>query len=64
MKFEEHIRHELKMAYDKDILENITGPLIFGAGNFEVYLENDAWEIRPINGWKPAELRGIINNKE
>lgn len=63
MCFEEYIRRELKKAYDKEFLEVVTGPDIYGLGNFEVYLEKDQWEIRPVTGWKPAKLRGIINNE-
>lgn len=59
---EEYIRQEFKKMYDKTFLETVTGPDIYGPGNFEVYLENDRWEIRPVEGWKPAVLLGIVTD--
>ena len=57
----ELIRKDLQREYDKKFLETVTGPDIYGPGNFEVYLDrNEEWQIRPIEGWRPAVLRGIF----
>ena len=56
----EFVRKEFRREYIKQFLETVTGPDIYGVGNFELYLEDGEWEIRPVEGWKPAELRGIM----
>jgi len=57
----DYIKRDLKRAYDKTFLETVTGPDTYGVGNFEVYLDDEEWQIRPGKDWKPAELRGIFN---
>jgi hypothetical protein len=61
--FEEYVKNQLKNMYDKEFLETVTGPDIYGPGNFEVYFENNQWEIRPVEGWTPAEPRGIVTDE-
>ena len=63
--FIESIKTNLKRAYVKAFLEEVTGPLIYGLGNFEVYEdESGDWQIRPAEGWEPPELLGIFNVEE
>jgi hypothetical protein len=62
--FSAFLRQELHKEYDKLFLETVTGPDIYGPGNFEVYLENDKWEIKPSKCWIPPKLRGIFNTEE
>ena len=63
--FVQFVRKELKREYEKSFLETVTGPDIYGPGNFEVYEdESEDWQIRPVEGWKPQELLGIFNVEE
>jgi hypothetical protein len=57
----ESIRKDFRQAYIKQFLETVTGPEMYGVGKFEVYLEDGEWEIRPAEGWKQPDLRGILN---
>ena len=60
--FIESIKTDLRRAYIKVCLEEVSGPYIYGSGNFEVYEdESGDWQIRPVEGWKPQELLGIVN---
>jgi hypothetical protein len=60
--FIESMRADLIRAYTKVYFEEYMGPYLYGPGNFEVYAdESGEWQIRPAEGWKPPELRGIFN---
>lgn len=57
-----YIREEMRKGFDKVFLEEITGPAIWGDGNFEIYLDDDGeWQIRSAPHFVQAELVGILN---
>jgi hypothetical protein len=57
------IREELIRDYQRDQLENVIGPAIYGdRDDFVVYQDADRdWQIRPSDGYIAAEVRGIFN---
>lgn len=58
----DYIKHEIRKYLDEDFYKNHLGPAIYGEGNYEVYLtDHDSWAIRPVEGWEPAELKGIFD---
>lgn len=60
---EEWLRRELRRGLEEAILQDVAGPALYGTGNFEVYRDDrDEPQLRPVAGWKPAELRGLIND--
>lgn len=56
----EWLRTEMRRAYAKEMLEQLTGPFVYGDGNFEVYQDEDQeWGIRAKPEWTPPNLQGI-----
>lgn len=60
------IREELLRDWQKTQLEDVIGPMTYGAReNYEVYQDADGdWQIRPSKDYIGAQVRGIFNTAE
>lgn len=65
---ENYIKHEMLRMLDKEVLENVTGPAIYGMGdgkkNFRVVKRRGEWVLKPKRGYRTPKPRGILNNEE
>lgn len=58
---EEMMKSDMLKVLQKRYLEEVIGPNLYGEGNFEVFQDKAGeWDIRTVEGYVPAEPRGIV----